>query len=89
MESLYFSKIIVNESDLGKSLEIFAYLPGGKSTGPGEFNLFYISPLNSSNFILIHRAKLDSHRGTSTGCIYTMRLKLNIYIYIYIYTQKR
>ena len=58
MESLYFSTIIVNESDLGKSLEIFAYLPGGKS-----------------NFILIHRAKLDSHRGISTGCIHKMRLK--------------
>ena len=78
MESLYFSKIIVNESDLGKSLEIFADLPGGKLTGPSEFNFFYISPLNSSNFILIPRAKLDSHRGTSTGCIYKMRLKLNL-----------
>ena len=78
MESLYFSKIIVNESDLGKSLEIFADLPGGKSSGPGEFNFFYISPLNSSNFILIPCAKLDSHRGTSTGCIYKMRLKLNL-----------
>ena len=78
MESLYFSKIIVNESDLGKSLEIFADLPGGKLTGPGEFNFFYISPLNSSNFILIPCAKLDSHRGTSTGCIYKMRLKLDL-----------
>ena len=41
MESLYFLNITGNENGLGKNLEIFAQLPGGKSTGPGEFNFFY------------------------------------------------
>ena len=38
MESLYFLNIIGNGNDLDKHLESFAYLPGGKSTCPGEFN---------------------------------------------------
>ena len=41
--------------------EIFAQLPGGKSTGPGEFNLFYTSPLNSLNLVVIPSAKIDGH----------------------------
>ena len=60
-----------------KSLEslsiIFAQLPGGKSTGPGEFNFFNISPLKSLNLVLIPGVKLDGHRGTWTGCINNLR----------------
>ena len=48
-------------------LEIFAYLLGGKSTDPCEFNFFYISPLNSLNLVLITGAKLDDHRGERIG----------------------
>ena len=47
---------------------IFAEVPGGESTGPGEFNFFQISPLISLNLALIPGAKLDAHRGTWTGC---------------------
>ena len=46
----------------------FAKLPGGKSTGHGEFNIFYISPLKSLNLALVPGAKLDAHRGTWTEC---------------------
>ena len=69
MEYLYFLNIISNGIDLGKHLESFAKLPGGNSTGPGEFNFFYISPLNSLNLALIPGAKFDEHQGTWTGFI--------------------
>ena len=55
MESLHFLNTI------------FAKLPSENSTGPGEFNFFYISPLRSLNFVLIPGAKLGGHRGTWTG----------------------
>ena len=44
----------------------FTLLPGGKSTGPGEFTFFYIAPLKSLNLVLIPGAKLDGHRSTWT-----------------------
>ena len=71
MESQNFLNIIGNGSDLGKYLEIFAQLPGGKSTNPGKFNFLYISLLNFLNLVLIPGAKLDDHWGTWTGCINT------------------
>ena len=46
----------------------FAQLPGGKSTSPGEFNFFYISPLKSLNLVLIPGAKLDGHLDTQAEC---------------------
>ena len=48
---------------------IFALLPGEKSTGPGEFFFFYISPLKFLNSVLIPGAKQDDHWGTWTGCM--------------------
>ena len=57
MELLHFQNII------------FAQLPGEKSTDPGEFNFFYISPLKSLDLVLILGEKLDDHRGTWMGCI--------------------
>ena len=68
MESLHFLDVIGNESGLDKYLQIFASLPGGKSTNPGKFNFLYISPLNFSNLLLIPGAKFNGHRGTWTGC---------------------
>ena len=48
---------------------IFAQLPGGKPTDPGEFLFFiYIYPLKSLNFVLTLGANLDGHRDTWTGC---------------------
>ena len=47
----------------------FAELPSGKSTNPGEFNFFNVSPLKSLNLVLILGADLDGHWGTWTGCI--------------------
>ena len=46
---------------------------GEKSTGPGEFNFIYISPLKSLHLVLIPRAKLDDHRGSWTGCLHAQR----------------
>ena len=48
---------------------IFAKLPSGKSTGPGEFSFFHISLLKSLNLALVPGAKLDADRGTWTGCL--------------------
>ena len=54
---------------VGKYLEIFSSLPGGKSTNPGRFNFVYIFPLNFLNLVLIPSEKFDGHRGTWTGCM--------------------
>ena len=73
MESLHFLHTIGNESDLGKRLEIFSYLPGGKSTNHGKFNFVYIYPLNLLNLVLIPSAKFDGHRDSWTGCFKSFR----------------
>ena len=61
---MYYSNISVIGNDLGKNLEIFAELPGGKSTVLGEFNFLCISALNPSNLVSIPGAKFDGHRDT-------------------------
>ena len=50
MESFYILNIIL------------AYLPGEKSTGPGEFFVYFL--LKSLNLVLIPGAKSDGDRGT-------------------------
>ena len=69
---------------------IFAKLPGGKSTGPSEFNFFCISLLKSLNLALIPGAKLDAHRGTWTGCFYLQILSSKIWFFIWsdLYIQR-
>ena len=53
---------------------IFTELPGGKLTGPGEFNFF--SGLKYLDLVLISGAELDGYWGTWTGCLgYLMKLK--------------
>ena len=63
MKSLHFLK------------KVFAKLSGEKSTGPGEFNFFYISPLKSLDLVLIPGAKLDGHRDIWTECIFRPKVK--------------
>ena len=69
MKSLHFLHILGYESDLGKYLEIFASLPGGKSTNPGQFKFLYISSLNFFNLILIPSAKFDVTEALGQGVI--------------------
>ena len=58
MEYLYFLNIISNGIDLGKHLESFAKLPGGNSTGPGEFNFFLYFPTKFFEFSFNPRCKI-------------------------------
>ena len=71
MESLDFVSIIS------------AQLPGGKSTGPGEFNFLHISPLKSLNLVLIPGVTLGGHWGTWTGCYRSNRLCFDQLLQIY------
>ena len=52
----------------------FAWLPGGISTAPGEFNFFYISQLKSLNLVLIPGTNLNGRRGPWAGCSYWMMI---------------
>ena len=50
--------------DLDKYSGNFWLAPRWKINWPGEFNFFYISPVDSLNLVLITGAKSDDHRGT-------------------------
>ena len=48
--------------------------PVENELAPVNFIILYISPLKSSNLVLIPGAKLIGHRGTWTGCLHRFEL---------------
>ena len=65
----------LNYGQSSKSLSnTFAWLSVGQSTDPNEVNIFYISPLQSLNLVLIACAKLNGHWGTWTGCLKIIKI---------------
>ena len=68
MEHWYSLNIIGNGNDLGKNPESFTQFSDRKYTGPSDFNVFNIFPLNSLSIILIPGAKFDGQRGIWTVC---------------------
>ena len=65
----------LNYVQSSKSLgNTFAWLPGSQSIDPSEFNISYISSLQSLNLVLIACAKLNDHRGTWTGCLKIIKI---------------